>query len=398
MSLSIAPLSNGVRFSSRPPPRAIVAIPAKDEADRLPACLGALTSQTDENGRALPEGVYGLMFFINNSRDESAQIVRQLALETTVPIRVVEARLPQNSSHAGGARRAAMDLAEAWMDEGSTPDGILLTTDADSRVAPDWISANLNAFAQGAEAVLGHISLDEEGEHLSPALHARGKLESVYEDLLNELAARLDPQDCNPWPHHSTISGATLALTRSVYRRVGGMPEVPLGEDKALIRELRRRDVRIRFAPEVSVVTSGRTFGRAPGGVADTLRLRNEDPRAICDEALERCSSAYRRALWRGRLRRAGLANAPRWPGLLHVPANEVRRALSAFAFGEAWELIEQASPALARKPLAPAELPREIEAASRLLRRLQALPTADEHIQPVLGPSVATADFDEIA
>src|SRR5579862_6595852 len=58
-------------------------------------------------------------------------------------------------------------------------------------------------------------------------------LEDVYGDLLTEIAAILDPEECNPWPHHSTISGASVALTRRIYRQVGRLPLVPLGEDKA---------------------------------------------------------------------------------------------------------------------------------------------------------------------
>ena len=104
---------------------------------------------------------------------------------------------------------------------------------------------------------------------------------------MTEIAALLDPLDYNPWPHHATISGATLAVTRDAYRRVGGLPSVPLGEDKAFVAKLSRYDARIRFCPRVEVTTSGRVYGRAPGGVADTLRLRSETPDAFCDEALE---------------------------------------------------------------------------------------------------------------
>ena len=57
-----------------------------------------------------------------------------------------------------------MDLAEAWLVEGGERDGVILTTDADSQVAPNWIAENLAAFEAGAEAVLGRIDLDGEGE------------------------------------------------------------------------------------------------------------------------------------------------------------------------------------------------------------------------------------------
>ena len=370
-------------FFSEPPrqpwaevPSAIVAIPVKDEADRLPACLNALDRQTDSQGRLLRRGAFGVVVFANNCRDRSAETARKAAAELRFPMRVYETQLPPELAHAGGARRAAMDLAEGWLAETSASDGVILTTDADSAAAPDWIAANLDAFAAGADAVLGRISLDEEGARLPPMLHARGKLEAVYEDLLAEMSALLDPQDCNPWPHHTTISGATLAVTRRAYLSVGGLPRVPLGEDKAFVAELRRRDARIRFAPDVVVVTSGRTAGRAPGGVADTLRLRSAAPDALCDEALEPCTVAYRRALWRGRLRRAKQVST---------------------GFGEAWERIEGTHPRLARRALAPAELPRQIELATRTLRRLQARLAALEDVEPVTRAALSVDDLDGI-
>jgi len=373
-----------------------VAIPAKDEAERLPACLQALARQTDELGRPLERGAFGVVVFANNCSDDSAEAARLAADRAPFAVRVVEARLPRTKAHAGGARRIAMDLAETWLQELRAFDGVILTTDADSQVAPTWISANLNAFAQDVDAVLGQISLDEDGERLPPALHVRGKLESVYEDLLAEIFALLDPQLCNPWPHHATISGASLGLTREAYLRVGRLPRIPLGEDKALVAALRRHDARIRFAPEVTVVTSARIAGRAIGGVADTLRLRSDDPGALCDEALEPCATAFKRALWRGRLRRGGLSAMGGWRKSLHISAAGARKIQASSTFGEAWRGIELFSPQLAKRRLSPTDLPREIERATRLLRRLQEWLAAREDIEPVLGASICADNVDK--
>jgi hypothetical protein len=105
-----------------------------------------------------------------------------------------------------------MDIAEAWLMEGGEKYGVILTTDADSQVAPNWIAQNLTAFEAGAEAVLGRIDLDSEGEFLPDALHRRGQLEDTYEGLLTELSWLLDRLEHNPWPHHATISGASLGV------------------------------------------------------------------------------------------------------------------------------------------------------------------------------------------
>jgi hypothetical protein len=251
---------------------------------------------------------------------------------------------------------------------------VILTTDADSQVSPNWIANNLAAIDAGADAVLGRVVLDEEGDLLPQALHHRGLLESVYETLLTELSALLDPVDYNPWPHHATISGATLAVTSEAYRQVGGLPCVPLGEDKALIAQLARIDARIRFCPDIEVTTSGRTNGRAPGGVADTLRLRSGDPDAFCDEALEPFRVALRRAKWRGRLRRLYHSDGSKpdwgWIAGLGIAFHDARDVFSAETFGELWGAVEATSPVLTRRPLRPGQLPEQISIAQRVLVR----------------------------
>ncbi len=377
----------------------IVAIPTKDEAERLPACLSALAAQTDSSGRSLDSGAFGVAIFANNCVDESAEVARSMAPGLPFLLRVFEASLLPPFAHAGGARRAAMDLAETWLLEQSQHDGVILTTDADSRVSRDWIANNVAAIDAGADAVLGRIVLDEEGELLPETLHRRGALESAYEALLTEIAALLDPLDYNPWPHHATISGATLAVTRDAYRRVGGLPSVPLGEDKAFIAELGRHDARIRFCPRVEVTTSGRVNGRAPGGVADTLRLRSETPDAFCDEALEPMPIAIMRASWRGRLRRlyhSGRLNTERdWSASLAIAPRRARQLCSAGTFGELWSAVEASSPTLRRRPLTPAALPAQITEARRALERLRkgGLPF-NQHVKAEGALALAAFDF----
>ena len=376
-----------------------VAIPVRDEASRLPACLNALAAQKDGLGRPFPYGFFGVVIFANNCRDGSADLARSLADRLPLTLRIVEASPPSREAHAGNARRAAMDLAGTWLAENGTGEGVILTTDADSRVSPHWIVNNLAAIDAGADAVLGRIVLDEEGELLPQALHRRGRLESAYEDLLTELSTLLDPLDHNPWPNHATISGASLAITRKMYLQVGGLPRVPLGEDKALVAELSRHDAKLRFCPDIQVVTSGRLDGRAPGGVADTLRLRSNDPEAYCDEALEPFRAAMRRAKWRARLRRLHRAGAlgvnSQWARDLEASAAQARRICRASAFGAAWHAIESASPLLARRRLTPTELPAQISGARRALARLRnkAL-SMPQHIQLNSPATVPTLDL----
>src|SRR6202453_836625 len=379
-------------------PGFVVAIPVKDEEERLPVCLRALAQQRDRGGQPIPPGLVRIVVFANNCTDQSASFARKLGESWSLDIRVVEASLLPGAAHAGNARRAAMDIAEAWLEERDEASGIVLTTDADSQVAPNWIAENLSAFGAGADAVLGRIDLDEEGDALPEALHRRGALEDAYERLLTELSWRLVPLEHDPWPNHATISGASLGVTRAAYCRVGRLPRVPLGEDKALIALLSRHDARIRHCPSVHVVTSGRTDGRAPGGVAETLRIRSREPDAFCDEALEPFRTAFARAAWRVRLRRlhgaGGLALDQNWVAKLGISPREADDIIQESAFGAAWGAIEDRSLLFARRLLRPAELPEQIAIARRWLALLrEGGSNARQHVQTEFSISISALD-----
>jgi hypothetical protein len=245
-----------------------------------------LLKQRNRLGQSIPPTLVRIVLFANNCTDQSADLARKLGRRLSLDVRVVEASLPPSSAHAGAARRAVMDLAEAWLEEGGERDGVILTSDADSQVAPNWIAENLAAFQAGAEAVLGRIDLDGEGKFLPEALHRRGELEDAYEGLLTELSWRLDPLEHNPWPHHATISGASLGVTRTAYCRVGRLPRVPLGEDKALIALLSRQDARIRYCPTAPPSLDPEQGVLRHAGVATALAMRRG--RTLCGMAPRR--------------------------------------------------------------------------------------------------------------
>jgi hypothetical protein len=147
-------------------------------------------------------------------------------------------------------------------------------------------------------------------------------------------------------------------VTREAYCRLGRLPRVPVGEDKALIALLSRHDARIRHCPTAHVITSGRTHGRAPGGVADTLAIRSREPDAFCDDALEPFRAALARAAWRGHLRRlhgdGRLALDQDWAAKLGISELAVNHVIQEHTFGAAWDVIEDRSPLFARQLLRP--------------------------------------------
>ena len=374
---------------------AVVAIPARNEEAYLSRCLCALGAQRQITGEPLPPGSFGIVLLLNNCEDGSAELAKAILQDFPAPLRVIECDLPPSLAHAGGARRRAMDEAAAWL-ESAGGDGLLLTTDADSRVDPYWIAANIAAWKRGADAVAGRIALDlDDAARLPEHLHRRGRLEAAYGDKLIEIAAILDPRPHNPWPHHATASGASLAVALATYRSIGGLPDLALGEDRGLIAALEAHDARTRFAPDIEVITSGRLVGRAPGGVADTIRLRCQEREAPCDEALEPVAAAVMRAWWRGRLRRlhgAGrLKPVSAWAAPLGLGARDICGLAS---FGEIWRRVESSSPAFRRRQLRPHELPEFIGRATVVVANLRRESASPEEIEPELLRSLLDKDL----
>jgi len=343
--------------------RCVVAIPVRNEAERIAACLESLAAQ-----QGIGESGIGVLLFLNNCTDGTAHVVAALRPSLRIPVRVVERTFV--GAHAGWARREAMEAAADWLDEGEPFDGLLLTTDADSRVPADWIVRNLQAIAKGVDAVAGRIALDaDDAARLPAALHVRGGLEGGYEARLIALEAVIDPIPHDPWPRHWTTSGATLAVRLATYRQVGGMPPLAVGEDKAFVSSLLSSDARVRHDPDILVTTSGRLDGRAPGGAADTMKLRCEVPESPCDPRLEPLPRAVFRYAWRRRLRRlqatGRLARTPFWAPWLGIRAEDARIIAGLPTLGAILAAVEAASPRLGYRPLRPRELARHTRLAN---------------------------------
>jgi len=366
-------------------PMAVVAVPVKDEVERIGFCLESLCSQT---GVEFAE--VAVVLLLNNCTDGTAERVRTLAPSLPFRLELHQVELPDPYANAGWARRLAMEAAAALAD----PAGLILTTDADTMVDSDWIEANRREIAAGADAVAGYVMADPvELMELDPCILERGALEWEYQQLAAELEARADPEPHDPWPRHNQNCGASAAVSAAAYRRIGGLPPKRVGEDRALFHMLRRADLKVRHSLEVQVVTSARTDGRALGGLSDAIRLRG-DPEHPCDEALEEAVTTLRRALWRASARQAWKAGrlgqeAEAWARRLRISLPEVRRALERRSFGELWADLEARSPRLARRLVTGRLLKREL----RRMRRLVDIARARARMEAAAPrPAVAAA------
>lgn len=343
-------------------PRNVVAVPVKNEAERIGGCLTALAGQD-----GVEPGDLLVVLLLNNCDDGTAEVVRELAPILSLPLEMHHVELPEPFANAGWARKLAMDAAleRVW------PGGLILTTDADTLVEQDWVAACRREIAAGVDAVAGYVMADPvELMELPGGILERGALEWDYQQLAAELEARADPLPHDRWPRHNQNCGASAALTAAAYRRIGGLPPLRVGEDRALFEALAYYDFKARHSLEVQVVTSARMEGRALGGLSDAIRLRG-DPDTPCDEGLELAVTTLRRALWRARMRadwKAGRLDPELWAARLRLTAPDVRRAMERTTFGALWAELEARSPRLVRRLVTGAGLRRELRRMRRLV------------------------------
>jgi hypothetical protein len=348
-----------------PPGNIIVAIPAKNEAERIGPCLLALSRQTS--------GPDAVLLLLNGCTDRTLAITQALSVVAPYQLHIHSHTFRPAMASAGHARRLAMQRAAALVGRR----GILLTTDADSVVAEDWVERNLLALSAGADIVCGRAIIDPvEATFIPSHLHADDALECELTELMDRIAALLDPDPADPWPRHTEAAGASLAVTVEAFRRVGGLPAMASGEDRAFVRALMRRDARVRHDPTVKVTVSGRIHGRAPGGMADTIRRRMRRQDEFTDESVEPAVDAYRRIDFRRRVRLAWREWSDGHPVRqplavdLGITLPLLDRMLDQRFFGAAWAEIEACSPFLRRRRVRFVELPREIAYARQLLEQ----------------------------
>jgi glucosyl-3-phosphoglycerate synthase len=226
--------------------RAVVVVPARDEEQLIGRCIAALAVQ---QGVARPD--YEVLLVLDRCTD--ATQATALAAARDLQLTIVHATEPG----VGHARRLGFDLAAQRLE----PDGLIATTDADSRPEPDWLRAQLDAVGQGALAIGGRIEIGDP-ETLPPAALARRAAEAAQRHAaLQGPGAR----------EHHQFSGGSIGVTAATYTLVGLEPRHAL-EDEGFERALQRHGIPIDRLGAVRVTTSGRRQGRAPRGLAVDLQ------------------------------------------------------------------------------------------------------------------------------
>ena len=208
-----------------------IVIPAHNEEVLLSACLCAAQVAAIH---PLLRGEEVQIVVVLDSCTDASQAIALSAGVQTIAVEV----------HNVGAARA---IGAAWLIERGAH--WLAFTDADSRVAPDWLVAQL---ALNADAVCGVVTVDDWSEHDDKT---RDAFYRAYIDA----------------DGHRHVHGANLGVSSRAYCRAGGFTPRTCSEDVALVDMLIATGANIAWSAAPRVVTSARIASKARGGFGDTL-------------------------------------------------------------------------------------------------------------------------------
>jgi hypothetical protein len=239
-----------------------VVVPARNEEALIGSCLTALAEQKGMSAKD-----YEVLLVLDRCTDATEARALEIA-EKHPDLRLH--LLDGQGRGAGHARRSGMEEAYGRLLCSGRSDGLIASTDADTVVAPDWLSAQLQAASRGARAIGGRIELRDDGDLPQGVVgwHVeQGRMRQ------RELLAGLDSADRPLQAEHWQFSGASLALTAAAYAEIGGLEPYPALEDEYLERALSRCGIPIERPLSVRVATSARLVGRAKRGLAQDLAL-----------------------------------------------------------------------------------------------------------------------------
>ena len=230
--------------------RAVVVVPAHDEAEKLPKCLKAiLTSATCLTVPVL------VVVVLDACTDGSEALAGRFGSD----VHFVEV----DAKNVGATRAAGFVYAREVAQATDESRIWYATTDADSRVDGDWL---LRQMAADADMVLGVVRVTN-WRHFSAASVRR---------YLDAYRAKSQSRGGG----HGHAHGANMGFRADAYWASGGFATLASGEDVDLVRRFEEGGRRIHRDAGLSVETSARRDGRAPRGFAAHLRTvaRRGDP------------------------------------------------------------------------------------------------------------------------
>lgn len=261
------------KFKILPGVKSSVVIPVKDEESYILKTLDSFANQKNLSGKPIDFKEFEILVLANNCSDQSVSIIKKFQIENPhINIYLEEVTLLPNQANIGFVRRKLMDCACARLIKNGG--GIILTTDGDTMVAPDWIAQTQLEINSGAEVVGGRILLyPNELESLDEFTLSHHLKDEKYQLLIAELEGHIINYNFDPVPRHHQHFNGSFAITTGCYVKSGGVPVVDHLEDCAFFDRLRMIDAKIRHSHQVTVHTSARWVGRTEIGLSYQLNI-----------------------------------------------------------------------------------------------------------------------------
>lgn len=228
-----------------------VVVPARNEELRLPRCLAAISAA----GVALRAvEVHPPRLRVLVVADRCTDATRDIAAQWP-GVELVDS----DAGRVGAARAAGIDhLLTTENARGVRNDRVWIAcTDADSAAPTEWLQVQLQHARAGIELALGTVAPDP--QELAAGVLAAWRLRHLVTD------------------GHPHVHGANLGIRGDTYRAVGGFRDVAVHEDVLLSLAVRAAGGTVISSAAGTVLTSGRTHGRAPMGMATYLRELESD-------------------------------------------------------------------------------------------------------------------------
>lgn len=261
------------KFKILPSVKSSIVIPVKDEESYILNTLASFVNQIDIEGNPLSLDQFEILVLANNCSDNSVTLIKKFQLENpNLNICLEEITLSEKKANIGYVRRKLMESAYSRL--GENGGGIIMTTDGDTTVAPDWIAQTQLEINNGIDVVGGRILLyPNEIETLDEFTLSHHLKDEKYQLLIAELEGNIINSTFDPVPRHHQHFNGSFAITTDCYARSGGIPFIEHLEDCAFFDRLQTVDAKIRHSHKVTVQTSARWVGRTEIGLSYQLNV-----------------------------------------------------------------------------------------------------------------------------
>lgn len=227
-----------------------VVIPAHNEQEDIGRSLTSIVTSLDLASSRL--GETAIVVVADRCTDRTSQIARDVLRDRSRAC-VWEC----NAGTVGRAREVGVEIARAALRTDHTHRVWIASTDADTRVPQDWVMRQIGEADAGFEAVAGTVDIEDFSELPTGA---RERFRATYTDQLPKHGP------------HGHVHAANMGIRLDAYDRAGGWGRLPRSEDRDLWTRLQARGTAVKATVDLTVMTSGRAFGRVPGGFAECLR------------------------------------------------------------------------------------------------------------------------------